>query len=114
MIIYKKSITTTVENGVLIISCDYNSFINIKKKKLRLKCLLLNPCALLVLHRLQVQIQLRVKTLTWEHLSASNINLNIESDYIECASSGITIKGMALNMEATASSGSDWRKGLTC
>jgi uncharacterized membrane protein len=41
--------------------------------------------------------------------SASNINLNIESDYIECkASSGssITIKGMALNM-ATASSGSD-------
>jgi uncharacterized membrane protein len=33
--------------------------------------------------------------------SASNINLNIESDYIECkASSGssITIKGMALNI----------------
>jgi uncharacterized membrane protein len=33
--------------------------------------------------------------------SASNINLNIESDYIECkASSGssITIEGMALNM----------------
>jgi uncharacterized membrane protein len=42
--------------------------------------------------------------------TSSNINLNIESDYIECkASSGssITIKGMALNMEATASSGSD-------
>jgi hypothetical protein len=59
---------------------------------------ILNPCALLVLHRLQVQIQLKVKTLT-RTSSASNINLNIESDYIECkASSGssITIKGMAL------------------
>jgi archaellin len=35
--------------------------------------------------------------------------LNIESDYIECKTVGssITIKGMALNMEATASSGSD-------
>jgi hypothetical protein len=62
MIIYK-SITTTVENGVLIISCDYNSFINIESKKVTVK-ILLNPCALLVLHRLQVQIQLRVKTLT--------------------------------------------------
>jgi hypothetical protein len=49
-----------------------------------------------------------VKTLT-RTSSASNINLNIESDYIECkASSGssITIEGMALN-RATASSGSD-------
>jgi hypothetical protein len=57
MIIYK-SITTTVENGVLIISCDYNSFINIESKKVTVKMPLLNPCALLVLHRLQVQIQL--------------------------------------------------------
>jgi hypothetical protein len=49
MIIYKKSITT-VENGVLIIACDYNSFINIESKKVTVKMLLLNPCALLVLH----------------------------------------------------------------
>jgi hypothetical protein len=106
MIIYK-SITTTVENGTFI-SCDYNSFINIESKKLRLKCLLLNPCALLVLHRLQVQIQLS-ENINLRTSSASNINLNIESDYIECkASSGssITIKGMALNMRLP-SSGSD-------
>jgi hypothetical protein len=61
-----------------------------------------------VLHRLSAN------TIKGENInlrtSSSNINLNIESDYIECkASSGssITIKGMALNMEATASSGSD-------
>jgi hypothetical protein len=38
------------------------------------------------------------------------LNIDIESDYIECktsSGSSITIKGMALNMEATASSGSD-------
>jgi hypothetical protein len=52
-----------------------------------------------------VQIQLS-ENINLRTSSASNINLNIESDYIECkASSGssITIKGMALNMEATVS-----------
>jgi hypothetical protein len=40
--------------------------------------------------------------------SSVNINLNIESDYIECKTSSSSItEGMALNMEATASSGSD-------
>ena len=33
----QKEISTKVENGVLIISCDYNSFINIKSKKVTVK-----------------------------------------------------------------------------
>jgi hypothetical protein len=56
-----------------------------------------------------------VKTLT-RTSSASNINLNIESDYIECkASSGssITIEGMALNMELLLLA-EVILKGLTC
>jgi hypothetical protein len=87
MIIYKKSITTTVENGVLIISCDYNSFINIKKKKLRLKCLLLNPCASSA-SSITSANTIKGENINLRTSSASNINLNIESDYIECASSG--------------------------
>jgi hypothetical protein len=53
--------------------------------------LLLNPCALLVLHRLQVQYTIS-ENINLRTSSASNINLNIESDYIECkASSGSSI-----------------------
>jgi hypothetical protein len=52
---------------VLIISCDYNSFINIESKKVTVKMPIIESLRF-VLHRLQVQIQLKVKTLTSEHL----------------------------------------------
>jgi hypothetical protein len=64
MIIYKRSITTTVENGVLIISCDYNSFINIESKKVTVKMPIIESLRASSASSIKVQIQLRVKTLT--------------------------------------------------
>jgi hypothetical protein len=93
MIIYK-SITTTVENGVLIISCDYNSFINIESKKVTVKMPVIES-----LRASSASSITSANTIKGENInlrtSSASINLNIESDYIECkASSGssITIK----------------------
>lgn len=106
----QKSITTTVENGVLIIACDYNSFINIESKKVMVKMPIIESLRASSASSITSANTIKGENINLRTSSASNINLNIESDYIECkASSGssITIEGMALNMEATASSGSD-------
>jgi hypothetical protein len=106
----QKSITTTVENGVLIIACDYNSFINIESKKVTVKMPIIESLRASSASSITSANTIKGENINLRTSSASNINLNIESDYIECkASSGssITIEGMALNMEATASSGSD-------
>lgn len=103
-------ITTTVENGVLIIACDYNHFININTRKVTVK--------MPIIESLQASSSATIKnnnTLIGENIkidasSGAEIDLNIESDALYCdSSSGSTVKlyGKALKLEISASSGSE-------
>jgi hypothetical protein len=105
----QKSITTSVENGVLIVACDYNSFINIESKKVTVKMPIIESLRASSASSITSLNTLKGESINLRTSSASNMNLNIESDNIECkASSGssMTIEGMALNLETTASSAS--------
>ncbi|PKH67769.1 DUF2807 domain-containing protein [Flavobacterium sp. ALD4] len=105
----QKSITTSVENGVLIVACDYNSFINIESKKVTVKMPIIESLLASSASSITSLNTLKGESINLRTSSASNMNLTIESDNIECkASSGssITIEGMALNLETTASSAS--------
>jgi hypothetical protein len=106
----QNSITTKVEDGVLIISCDYNSFINIESKKVIVKMPIIEALRASSSSSIKSINTLKSENIDIRTSSAATMNLNIESDNIECkASSGssITIDGMALNLGTTASSGSE-------
>ena len=106
----QKEIITKVENGVLKISCKYNSFINVKSRKVRVK--------IPVIEGLEASSASSVKstnTLKGENIfvrasSAADIDLSLEFDDISCktsSGSSINMEGKALKLETTASSGSD-------
>jgi hypothetical protein len=106
----QRSITTKVENGVLIVACDYNSFTNIESKKVTVKMPVIEALRASSASSITGINTLKGENISLRTSSAATINLNIKSDQIESkASSGssITIAGMALNMSATASSGSE-------
>jgi hypothetical protein len=106
----QKSITTKVENGVLIIACDYNSFINIESKKVTVKMPIIEALSASSASSITGINTLKSENIDLRISSAAKMSLNIESDHIECkASSGSSVMmvGMALDLKATASSGSD-------
>jgi hypothetical protein len=77
-----------------IISCDYNSFINIESKKVTVKMPIIESLRASSASSITSANTIKGENINLRTSSASNINLNIESD-IECkASSGssITIK----------------------
>ncbi|MFV5703713.1 head GIN domain-containing protein [Flavobacterium sp. XS2P12] len=105
----QKAITTKVENGVLVIACDYNSFNNIKSKKVTVKMPAINRLEASSAATIKSSNTLKGENIKLESSSAASIDVNIESDTIFCeASSGSTIdiNGKALKLETEASSGS--------
>ncbi|TRX04653.1 head GIN domain-containing protein [Flavobacterium gawalongense] len=105
----QKEITTKVENGVLIIACDYNSFNNIKSKKVTVKMPVINRLEASGAATIKSSNTLKGENIKLEASSAASIDLNIESDAIFCESSSgstIVINGKALKLDAAASSGS--------
>ncbi|MFV8373977.1 head GIN domain-containing protein [Flavobacterium sp. LB1P71] len=105
----QKEITTKVENGVLIIACNYNSFNNIKSKKVTVKMPIIDQLEASGAATIKSINIIKGESIRLEASSAASINLNIESDAIYNESSSgstIAINGKALKLEATASSGS--------
>lgn len=105
----QKEITTKVENGVLIIACEYNSFNNIKTKKVTVKMPVINRLEASSAATIKSNNTLKGENIKLESSSASSIDLSIESDTIYSeASSGstININGKALQLNTEASSGS--------
>ncbi|MFV8467112.1 head GIN domain-containing protein [Flavobacterium sp. LB1P62] len=105
----QKEITTKVENGVLIIACNYNSFNNIKSKKVTVKIPIIDQLEASGAATIKSINIIKGESIRLEASSAASINLNIESDAIYNESSSgstIAINGKALKLEATASSGS--------
>lgn len=106
----QNSITTKVENGVLIVACDYNSFFNIESKKVTVRMPIIEELRASSASSITSVNTLKGKNINLRTSSAANMNLKIESDEVNCkASSGstITIEGLALHLEAVASSGSN-------
>jgi hypothetical protein len=106
----QKSITTKVENGVLIVACDYNSFINIESKKVIVKMPVIEALRASSASSINSVNTLKGVNISLRTSSAAAMNLNITSDNIDCKSSSgssISIEGMALSLKTTASSGSD-------
>ena len=105
----QKHILTKIENGTLIISCDKNSFINTRSKKVRVKMPVIEQLEANSGASITSINTLKGKNITLNTSSAATINLSLESDDINCDSSSgstITINGMGLKMKANASSGS--------
>lgn len=107
-------IKTTVENGVLKITSDYNSYSNVKSKKVTVK--------MPAISGIDVQSGVSLKSvgtllsddITIESGSGSEISLNVESDKIVAQSSSgsqIKLKGKALTLDTSSSSGSTIEAG---
>lgn len=106
----QKHITTKVENGTLIISCDKNSFSNMKYKKVRVKMPVIDELEATSGSTITSKNILKGENIRLNTSSAATIDISIESDNITCDSSSgsnITINGKALQIKTTASSGSE-------
>lgn len=105
----QKHIFTKVENGTLVISCDKNSFMNIKSMKVTVKMSVIEQLEANSSASVTSRNTIKGENITLNTSSAGTINLSVEVDDITCDSSSgssITINGMALKMKANASSGS--------
>lgn len=104
-----KGIKTTVENETLVLSSEYNNYINIKSKKVivtlpNIKSLESTSGSNLITRDVIVSNDIKVKSSSGSHLEA-----NIESDIIDLESSSgseINITGKALKLYTDSSSGS--------
>ena len=105
----QKHITTKVENGVLIVACDYNSFFNIESKKVIIKMPIIEELSASSAATISSSNTLKSENISIRTSSAAMINIKLKSDNIQCKSSSgssITLEGLALNLEAISSSGS--------
>lgn len=105
----QKHITTKVENGVLIVACDYNSFFNIESKKVIVKMPIIEELSASSAAAISSSNTLKSEKISIRTSSAAMINIKLKSDNIQCKSSSgssITLEGLALNLEAISSSGS--------
>jgi hypothetical protein len=105
-----KHILTKVENGKLVISCDKNSFINMKAMKVTVKMPAIEQLEANSSASITSTNTIKGENITLSTASAGTINLSIELNDITCNSSSgssMTIDGMALRMKANAASGSE-------
>lgn len=106
----QKGITTKVENGVLIVSSKYNSFINVKSRKVTVKMPIIEGLQASSASSIKSIGTIKGENISLNASSAADINVDIESDNIFCetsSGSAITISGKALKLETSASSGSE-------
>lgn len=105
----QNDIITKVENGVLIISCKYNSFMNVNSKKVIVKMPTFEGLQASSASSIKSNNLLKGSNINIHASSAASINLDLEFDKITCESSSgssTTINGKALELETKASSGS--------
>lgn len=106
----QKHIFTKVEHGVLNITSDVNSFINVKSKKVVVKMPVIENIIVSSGANLSSKNTLKSNNLTMKSSSGSGIDIAIEADKASCtASSGsnISVNGKAITLETSASSGSE-------
>ena len=105
----QKEITTTVENGKLVIACNYNSFKNITSKKVIVRAPIIEAIEASSAATVNSKFVIKSSIFKVDASSAATLDLNIESEKIICDSgsgSSIQIKGKAIRLETSSSSGS--------
>jgi hypothetical protein len=106
----QEHITTTIENGTLIISYDQNLFADLTSKKVTVKMPFIEALEATSSSTITGANTLMGENITIHSSSGATIEINLEADTIICDSSSgsdITISGKALELKTTASSGSD-------
>lgn len=99
-----------VENGVLVISSDHSSFMDVSAKKVFVKMPLIQDLHASSSATIKSSKVLKSNSIDISTSSAAEISVNIESDNVKCESSSgsdIYLEGLALSLEAAASSGSE-------
>ncbi|TRX39169.1 head GIN domain-containing protein [Flavobacterium restrictum] len=107
----QNGITTTVENGTLVIKCQYNSFVNVSEKKVHIKMPLIEGLTASSASSIKSNAVIVSNKMRLTASSAATIDVAIESDVINCdlsSASAIAVKGKALQMDVTSSSGSSF------
>lgn len=103
----QKEIKTTVENGTLVISCEFTSFQNVTKKKVIVKMPVIDELEASSASTITSTAVLRGTKIKLDASSAATMNVNIESDEIDLdtdSAGSITIEGKALKVKSSASS----------
>lgn len=103
-------ITTTVKNGILVIECEYNSFLDVSSKKVIVKMPKIDQLESSSASSITSEMTIKTNAIDISSSSGSSVDLKINADKLSCkASSGsdITLTGLALELNAKASSGSD-------
>lgn len=103
----QKEIKTTVENGTLVISCEFTSFQNVTKKKVIVKMPVIDELEASSASTVTSTAVLRGTKIKLDASSAATMNVNIESDEIDLdtdSAGSITIEGKALKVKSSASS----------
>lgn len=105
----QKHITTKVENGVLKIACDYNSFINVKSKKVTVKTPIIEGLQASSASNIKNRGVIKGLNLNLDASSAAGMDLDLEFENVFINSSSgsqINLNGKALKFETKSSSGS--------
>jgi hypothetical protein len=104
-----KGIKTEVKNGTLIISSDYNNYINITSKKVKVQIPLIEELISTSGSTLTTKSTIKGSSLVVDSSSGSELNVSAEYDSITASSSSgseLTIGGKALKAATNSSSGS--------
>ena len=105
----QKHITTKVLDGVLVISSEYNSYINVRMKKVIVKMPKIEKIKISSGAHFESRNTIRNQNLTLESSSGATLNIDVENKNTTCESSSggnITITGKSINLETASSSGS--------
>jgi hypothetical protein len=105
----QKEITTTVENGVLVIACKINNFNSITSKKVTVKMPVIEALEASSASSINTDSVLKGSSLSLVSSSAATIHANVEYETIQLttnSASNQSIKGKTLHLETSASSGS--------
>jgi hypothetical protein len=105
----QKEITTTVENGVLVISCKFGNFHNVASKKIIVKMPVIEELEARSASTINSKSTLKGSSLSITSSSAASIHATTEYEMIQLtgsSGSNQAIKGKALHLETKASSGS--------
>lgn len=103
-------ITTRVENGILHIETDANSFRNIDARKIRVKMPVIESLEASSAAKITSTGTLITERLLVDASSASEIDITVEADELTCNSdsaSSVDLKGKALRFKAESSSASE-------
>lgn len=106
----QEHLTTTVENGTLVITLDKISISDASKLKVTVKMPTIDELEATSTASIESSSLLIGENVRLNTSSAGSINIEIESDMLSCDSSSgsnITVQGKALQIKTSASSGSE-------